>query len=133
MPAAEIPFRQIHIDFHTSPAIPDVGAEFDPKAFASTLKRAHVNSATVFAKCHHGLCYYPTRVGVRHPALKRDLLGEMIEALHQEGIRAPIYVTVTWDEHAAMEHGEWLAVTKDGRLPGRPPLGVEHRWRWLCM
>src|SRR5262249_11396707 len=22
---------------------------------------------------------------------------------------------------------------KDGRLPGRPPLGVEHRWRWLCM
>jgi hypothetical protein len=133
MPAGEIPFRQIHIDFHTSPAIPDVGAEFDPKAFASTLKRAHVNSATVFAKCHHGLCYYPTRVGVRHPALKRDLLGEMIEALHQEGIRAPIYVTVSWDEHAAMEHGEWLAVTKDGRLPGRPPLGVEHRWRWLCM
>lgn len=129
----EIPFRQIHMDFHTSPHIPDVGADFDPQAFARTLKAANVNSCTIFAKCHHGMSYYPTKVGVVHPALKRDLMGEMIQALHAAGIRAPIYVTVTWDEWAAQEHQEWLAVAKNGQLVGRTPLTDEGRWRWLCM
>jgi hypothetical protein len=128
-----IPFRQVHLDFHTSPDIPDVAADFDGKAFARTLKEAHVNSVSIFAKCHHGMSYYPTRIGVVHPALKRDLMGEMIEALHAEGIRAPIYVTVAWDEHSALEHQDWLAVTRDGRLVGRPPVGTEDRWRRLCL
>ena len=48
------PFRQIHLDFHTGPAIPDVGTKFDGDAFAEQLAAAHVNSVTLFAKCHHG-------------------------------------------------------------------------------
>ena len=36
-PADFLPFRQIHLDFHTSEAIPDVGADFDPDEFAATL------------------------------------------------------------------------------------------------
>ncbi len=107
--------RQVHLDFHTSPFIPDVGAEFDAKAFAQTFKRAHVNSVTVFAKCHHGMSYYPTKVGTPHPALKgKDLLGEMIEALHREEIRAPIYTTVAWEEDVAQKHPEWRQLRADG-------------------
>ena len=107
--------RQIHLDFHTSPFIPDVGREFNADAFAETFHRAHVNSVTIFAKCHHGMCYYPTKVGVQHPALKgRDLLGEMIEALHARGIRCPIYVTVGWEEHAADQHPEWRQMHHNG-------------------
>lgn len=26
----ELSYRQIHLDFHTSPVIPKVGADFDP-------------------------------------------------------------------------------------------------------
>jgi hypothetical protein len=48
------PRRTIHLDFHTGPDIPDVGAEFDVDAFARTFVDAHVDSVTVFAKCHHG-------------------------------------------------------------------------------
>jgi Hypothetical glycosyl hydrolase 6/Beta-galactosidase trimerisation domain len=129
-----VPFRQVHVDFHTSPAIPDVAADFDPTTFARTLKEAHVNSATVFARCHHGMTYYPSRVTPAHPNLRRpDLLGEMIEALHAHDIRCPIYLPVAWDEHAAMTHQEWLAVARDGRLVGRAPLDVEGRWRSLCL
>ena len=36
--------RAVHLDFHTSPHIPDVGSEFDAREFARTLKRARVNS-----------------------------------------------------------------------------------------
>jgi hypothetical protein len=128
----ELPFRQVHLDFHTSPLIPDVGVDFDPEEFAKTLKSAYVNSITVFAKCHHGMSYYPTKVGVMHPSLKRDLLGEMVEACHKEGIRVCAYISVVWDEYSAGNHGDWLQVNKDGTLAGRPPFG-NRGWRFLCM
>lgn len=109
--------RQVHLDFHTSALIPDVAVEFDAVEFARTFKRAHVNSVTVFAKCHHGQCYYPTSNGTQHPALKgRDLLGEQIEALHREGIRCPIYTTVVWEEDVAQKHPEWRQLTRQGKF-----------------
>ena len=107
--------RQVHLDFHTSPLIPDVGMEFDAQAFADTFKRAHVGSVTIFAKCHHGMCYYPTKTGTSHPALgQRDLLGEMIEALHRENIRCPIYTTVAWEENIADLRPDWRQMRADG-------------------
>ncbi len=129
--------RQIHLDFHTSPFIPDVASEFDAREFAGTLKAAHVNSVTVFAKCHHGMCYYPTTTGTPHPALQgRDLLGEQIEALHQAGIRAPIYTTVVWEEDAAARFPTWRQMRQDGTFAGTnmatdnsgPHPGA---WKWL--
>ena len=88
-PVPQLRFRQVHLDFHTSPLIPGVGADFDPDAFARTLSEAHIDSITCFAVCHHGMCYYPTKVGQMHPHLQRDLLGEQIAACHQHGIRVP--------------------------------------------
>ncbi|MFA9392134.1 MAG: alpha-amylase family protein [Prolixibacteraceae bacterium] len=107
--------RQIHLDFHTSPYIMDVGKDFDAEAFACTMKKSMVNSVTVFAKCHHGMSYYPTRLGIQHPALKgRDLLGEMMKALFAQKIRRNIYTTVAWEENIANTHPEWRQMKKDG-------------------
>jgi hypothetical protein len=125
------PLRQIHLDFHTPPQIPDVGADWDADHFVKTLQEARVNSITVFALCHHGMCYYPSKVGTVHPSLKFDLLGEQIEALHRAGIRAPIYVTVVWNVDAAQRHPEWRQVDKNGKQVGPGPL--EPGWPWLCV
>lgn len=109
--------RQVHLDFHTSAAIDGVGADFDPETFAETVADAGINSITIFARCHHGLCYYPTKVGEMHPGLHgRDLLGEQIEALHRRGIRCPIYTTMAWDEWTADKHPEWSQLTADGAI-----------------
>jgi hypothetical protein len=125
-----LPGRQVHLDFHTSPFIPDVAKDFDAKEFAATFKRAHVNSVTVFAKCHHGYAYYPSKACAIHPALGgRDLLGGQIEALHREGIRCPVYITVGWDALSAQNHPEWRAMSKDGHFAdwkGHPGM-----WRFL--
>ncbi|NPV07229.1 MAG: beta-galactosidase [Anaerolineae bacterium] len=128
---AELPFRQVHLDFHTSPLIPDVASEFDPVRFADGLAAAAVNSVTVFAKCHHGMSYYPTEVGVVHPALERDLLGDMIRACHRRGIRTPVYISVVWDEHAAHIHPEWQQVSPSGVAGINPPF--QAGWKYLCM
>jgi uncharacterized lipoprotein YddW (UPF0748 family) len=121
--------RHVHLDFHTSPFIDDVGAEFDAAEFAQTFKDAHVNSVNVFSKCHHGMSYYPTKIGIQHPALAgRDMLGEQIEALHRAGIRAPIYTTVGWEEDVAFRFPQWRQIRHDGRFsqlarynPSNPP------------
>lgn len=120
-----LPYRQIHLDFHTSPHIAGVGADFDPAEFADTLARAHVNSVTSFARCHHGMIYYESAAhGERvHPGLvRRDLLPAQIEACHRRGIRVPIYTTVQWDDFSADAHREWLCVDEEGRLAGTKPL-----------
>lgn len=132
-----LPTRQVHLDFHTSPYIPDLFSEFDLTKFADTMQRACVNSVTIFAKCHHGMSYFPTKLGTPHPALGgRDMVAEMMTALHARGIQAPIYSTVSWEEKLAFEHPEWLQIKRNGdaaRLEPPPP-GVINpdKWNFLC-
>ena len=128
------PTRTIHLDFHTSIAIPGIGADFDPDAFAQAFADAHVDQVTVFAKCHHGHLYYDTGRTERHPGLARDLdlMGEQIEALHRRDIRAPVYVSVQCDEYAANTHPEWIALDPEGRQVKRAgPFGAG--WQILDM
>jgi hypothetical protein len=130
------PSRQIHLDFHTGPAIPGVGADFDPEVFAKTLKAACVDSVTLFAKCHHGLLYYDTTRAERHPGLMPglDLLGAQIKACRSVGIRTPIYLSVQCDEYAANLHPEWVCLDPEGVRVGRKPLGSEWgSWQILDM
>ena len=135
--AVNLPFRQVHLDFHTSAACENVGKDFDAQVFAKMVQQSHINSMTVFAKCHHGFCYYPTRVGKTHPHLKANLLREQVEALHGVGARAPIYFSINWDDWAAQQHPEWVVVTKEGKAMIRPPLSGaslhENEWRWSTL
>lgn len=113
--------RQVHLDFHTSELIPDIAASFDAQTFASTVKDAHISSVTVFARCHHGMLYYdskafPERI---HPHLyNRNLLLEQVNALHAQGIAAPVYITVQWDYYTATHHPEWLIRMSSGAHEG---------------
>ena len=105
--------RQIHLDFHTSPLIPDVGGRFDKKAWQETLMLGHVDSITVFSKCHHGYSYHPTKVNTMNPTLKFDLLKAQLEACEEIGVRAPVYISAGLDEKDAVTHHEWLQRGKD--------------------
>ena len=133
-------YRQIHLDFHTSEHIPAIGADFDAADFVATLKNSHVDSITVFAKCHHGWSYYPTTVGKPHPQLARpDLLGDMVTALNAADIECPIYISVQWDELSAREHPEWRVVSATNRyhhaVPSDPSAGknLSPAWHTICL
>jgi len=126
----ELRFRQVHLDFHTSPLIADVGADFDADEFVQVLKDAHVNSINIFAKCHHGMAYYPSKVGPMHPGLKFDLLGKMIEACHKADILTPVYITIMWDQYAAEQHADWRVLDEEGRADGARPL--QAGWKRVC-
>jgi len=112
---SNFPKRQVHLDFHTSPDIKGIGSRFDKAQFQAALKEGEVSSITVFAKCHHGYCYYPTTVGTMHPELDFDFTGAMVEAAHEIGVNAPIYITAGWSHIDFCEHPEWIARDKEGK------------------
>ena len=108
--------RQVHLDFHTSPLIPGVASEFDATEFAANLRPRPGQQRDRLRQVPPRHVLLPHgRTGPQHPALGgRDLLGEQIEALHREGIRAPIYTTVAWEEDAAARYPQWRQMLRSG-------------------
>lgn len=49
-----------------------------------------------------------------------NLLLEQVRALHDAGIKAPVYITVQWDYHSAQTHPEWLIRKPGGAHEGVP-------------
>ena len=108
-------FRQVHLDFHTSEKIPGIGSRFDKKQFQTALKTGHVNSITVFSKCHHGWAYHPSVANEMHPHLDFDLLQAQIKAAHEIGVKTPVYLSAGLDEKLAIRHPEWLVQDKNSQ------------------
>lgn len=111
-------FRQIHLDFHTSPYIEGVGEAFDKERWQQALEKGRVTSVTMFATCHHGWSYCDTTVGKRHPHLDFDLLRAQFDAAKEMDVNVPIYLTAGVNNLAAYEHPEWREVGVDGRYTG---------------
>ncbi len=107
--------RQVHLDFHTSEYITNIGENFDKKQFQEALKLGNVNSINVFAKGHHGWSYYDTKVGNKHPHLSFDLLKAQIEACHEIGVRVQAYFAIGWSQNDYKEHPEWAVINKEGK------------------
>lgn len=132
--------RRVHLDFHTSEYL-EVGNKFSKEDFQNALKIGNVQSITVFAKCHHSWCYYPSKVGKMHPHLKFDLLKEMVDAAQEIGVTAPVYITLGWSENDAIDHPEWRSrkfgtrefsdLRLDDERPDSPR--QECAWKNLCL
>lgn len=114
----ELRFRQVHLDFHTSPHIPGIGEAFNRQQWQEALRLGHVDSITCFSKCHHGWSYHRTEVGRMHPHLRFDLLRAQIEASKEIGVNVPVYISAGVDDLAASEHPEWREISIAGAYQG---------------
>jgi hypothetical protein len=122
-------FRKVHLDFHTPAWVEGVGSDFNADEFVRTLIEAKVDNICIFGKCCHGLSYYDTEIGVRHPHLKYDLLRKMIDALRSAGIAVSIYYSIVWDDLIVDRHPEWAQRDK----LGNPRFGFGKLWRTVCV
>ncbi len=104
--------RQVHLDFHTSGLL-TVGEKFSKEQFRRALIEGHIDSITVFSKCHHGWSYHPTEVNEMHPGLSFDLLGAQLEVCKELGVNAPVYISAGYDEKAYDAHPEWRWICSD--------------------
>jgi len=126
-----LPRRKIHLDFHNSHHISEVGSRFDAEAFAQTLVDAGVEAVVLFAKDMHGWAYHPSEVVPVHPGLSFDLLGEQVRACRAKGLHTYAYICSLWDEWVAEEHPEWLGVKRD-RTTYLPKFDEPPYWPVLC-
>lgn len=126
------PWRKVHLDFHNTAYVEEVGEGFNSQEFLDTLRVGHVDAIVVFAKDMHGYCYYPTSRGAVHPGLQRDLLGEQVAACRAAGITVYGYYCVTWDNLRAEQHPEWLVFRRD-RSTYLPRFDETPGWTALCL
>ncbi len=132
MTPKQLRYRQIHLDFHTSPAIPEIGARFDKAQFQEAMRTGHVNSITCFSSCHHGWSYHPTKIARMHPNLSFNLLRAQIDACREIDVRVPIYLTAGVDNATAEAHPEWREIGADGSLIGWTGSPLKAGFKTLC-
>lgn len=110
----------LFFDFHTMPACPDVGRDFDFDKITDKIKECGVDYVVFPARCNLGVAYYDTDVGIRHPSLKYDLWGKLSEACHKKGIALSAYINVGISHEEGLLHRDWTVVTPEG-YAYRPP------------
>ena len=99
---------------HTPEAVTEIASEFDSGEFVRRLQIASPDAICFFAKSSIGWSHYPTKVGATHPHLKRDLLGEAVEACHKTGIKLIAYYCIeVLPPPIAQAHPEYLMWAKE--------------------
>lgn len=123
-PAAH--YSRLLIDNHISEDDPAAMAKFDPERYVALVKRAGVEAAMVYATCHNGNCYYPTKVGHMHAGLKgRDVFGEIVGLLRRENIVPVAYYTSIYHNQSAKAHPAWRITLGQGEQHSG-------RYWWSC-
>ncbi|MCX6992713.1 MAG: alpha-L-fucosidase [Kiritimatiellaeota bacterium] len=120
-------YVRLLIDNHISEDDPAFMTKFDPARYVAMVKKAGIESSMVYAVCHNGNSYYPTKVGHMHANLKgRDIFGETVNLLRKEGIVPIAYYTSIYHNHSAKNHPAWRMLNAKG---GRQSSG---RYWWSC-
>ncbi|NLF94338.1 MAG: hypothetical protein GX564_10675 [Oligosphaeraceae bacterium] len=114
------PKRALFFDFHTMPANPDVGKCFAMDTIAERFAQIGAEYVVFPARCNLGTAYYNTEIGIRHPALQRDLLTELAAACHRRGIGISAYINAGLSHEEGLRHREWLILRQNGQTHADP-------------
>lgn len=116
-------FRALMIDQHFPDAPFITFDRFSAEKQIQKCLDAKVDSLHITTKCIWGFSYYPTKIGTPHPAMKKDIVGELVSACKGAGIEAIAYYPIVFDNVAFLNHPEWRL--RDGRRG-------EKRWGVVC-
>lgn len=97
----------LFFDCHTLTSVPDFAAEFSARKYIAQIKSLGVDYLTCHARCNQGNAYYNTKYGLRHPALHFDLIRELGEEAHRNGITFTVYLNALLSEAEQFAHPEW--------------------------
>jgi hypothetical protein len=104
-------FRKAHLLYVSPQWAARRGEAFDPVAYADAYERAGIDLVQLYCKDHHGVCYFPSSLGLQYP---RDILGELLPELKKRGIRLMAYISMFFDNYACGLYPEWRAVNEAG-------------------
>ncbi len=112
----KLSYRRHLLDMHIEDWDDRFLSRYDPKDHVRMLKLGNVKSAMVYANSHVGHCYWPTKAAHMHRGLKgRDVLGELIDLCHAEGLDVIVYYSLIYNNWAYAKDPEWRIVDVDGK------------------
>ncbi len=97
----------LFFDFHTETNVSDFASGFSARKFIARVKSLGVDFITCHARCNRGNAYYRTKYGIPHPGMKADIIREIGEEAHRNGIRLTAYINVLMSEAEQFAHPEW--------------------------
>ncbi|MCJ7752636.1 MAG: beta-galactosidase trimerization domain-containing protein [Armatimonadetes bacterium] len=103
--------RKVHILYVSPDWAKRRGERFDAHRMADSLAEARVDCVQFYCKDHHGICYYPCTSGLPYDF---DVIGPMVEACHDVGVKFMAYFSVGFDNYALGVHRDWIHVKPDG-------------------
>lgn len=119
-------YSRMLVDNHITDDAPEFMTKFDPAEYARMMRLAGVEASMVYACCHNGNCYYPTKVGHTHANLKGcDIFGETVKALRGAGIVPVAYYTSIYHNNSAKSHPAWRLTSAKGEQHDK-------RYWWSC-
>ncbi|MBC7327549.1 beta-galactosidase trimerization domain-containing protein [bacterium] len=109
-------FRRNLVDMHIENWDESFLSQLEPRRYVELLKTAKVSTAMVYANSHVGYCYWPTRTGKMHRGIRgKDVLGELIELCHREGMNVVVYYSLIYNNWAYDKEPAWRMRLADGR------------------
>ena len=109
-------YSRLLVDNHITDIDPEFMRDYSAKEHTRIVASSGVESVMVYACCHNGNCYYPTKVGHIHANLGgKDIFGQTVEQFKQKGIIPTAYYTVCWHNDSAKNHPSWRFVDVLGR------------------
>ena len=92
-------------------------SQFDPETYVEDLKIGRIDAPMIYIQSHVGLCYWPTKSGKMHNALKgrEDLLRRTIDLCHQNSMAVVVYYSLIYNNWAYDTYPEWRRVDAKGK------------------
>lgn len=95
---------------------PDVFSKFDPAEWVDLIASTRADSCHVQAKDIWGNAYYVTEKDHQHICLRgRDAFGELVDGLHERGIKIYANIAILFDNLQYREHPDWRVRDAEGR------------------
>ncbi len=114
-------YRRNLVDMHIEDWDEEFLSEFSPEEYFANLKRAHIQAPMIYLQSHVGNCYFPTKVGHMHAALKgrEDLIRRLVDLCRENGMKVVGYYSLIYNTREEDNHPEWRVYTGADKLSPR--------------
>lgn len=112
-------YRRHLMDMHIEDWNEAFLSEFSPETYVEKLKRAHIEVPMIYLQSHVGHCYWPTKTGHMHSALRgrEDMIRRLVGLCHAEGMHPVGYYSLIYNTYEEDSRSEWRILMRSAHRP----------------
>lgn len=114
-------YRRGLIDMHIEDWNPEFLSEFSPEDYYNNLVIGKIQSPMIYLQSHVGYCYWPTKSGHMHNALKdrENIVKQLIDKCRDAGMHVVGYYSLIFNNWAESKYPEWKIITSEDEIYDR--------------